>query len=163
MEKAARQRVVVKRGVDRVGGHHRGQRQIAAGQALGQTQKIGSDAGLLVREEGAGATEADHDLVADQMDAVAVARFAGQAQIMRIVHDHPAGPLHQRFDDERGQGFMVCGQIGVQRRRRARRHVGASLARPGGAEIRRGHGVGLAQQRRVGVLVESDVGHPQGP
>jgi hypothetical protein len=119
VEKTARQGVVVEGGVHLVGGHHHRQRQITAGEPLGQTEKVGPDAGLFVGEKGAGATEADHDFIADQMDRVAVAQLAGQPQIVRIVHHHPAGALHQRLDDEGGDGFVVLGQMRFQRRRRA--------------------------------------------
>ena len=51
MQKTARDGVVIERGVHGIGGQHDRQWQIAAGQALGQAEKIRTDAGLLVGEK----------------------------------------------------------------------------------------------------------------
>jgi type II secretory pathway pseudopilin PulG len=84
------------------GRQHRGQRQEAAGQALGQAQQVGRTRCRPVRRRtAAGAAEADRDLVGDQENAVAVAQFARAAQVQRVVHAHAAGALHQRFQDQR--------------------------------------------------------------
>ena len=127
--------LVVERVVDGVGGQHHGQRQVAAGEALGQAQVVRPDAGLLAGEHRAGAPEADGDLVGDEMHAVTVAGFAQQFEVHRVVHAHAAGALHQRLDDDRRDvvvilregGFHVrehaaCVLGGASRRARAGRH-----------------------------------------
>jgi hypothetical protein len=77
VQEAAGDVVVVERGVHRVGGQNAGEGQVAAGDALRQQQEVGRDPGLPAGEERAGATEAGHDLVGDQVHAVARAQFAG--------------------------------------------------------------------------------------
>ena len=49
MQETARDLVVKESGVHRVGGEHHRQRQRATGQALGEAQEVGPDAGLFVR------------------------------------------------------------------------------------------------------------------
>jgi len=67
---------VVERVVDGIGGQHGGQRQIATGEPLRQTQIVRPDARLFTSEQRAGAPEADGDLIGDEMHLVAVAGFA---------------------------------------------------------------------------------------
>ena len=68
--------VVVERRVHVVGRDDHRQRQVTAGQALGQAHEIRRDAGLLAGEHRPGSAESDRYLVGDQMDAVTIARFA---------------------------------------------------------------------------------------
>src|SRR3546814_4118801 len=83
MQEGALARVVEETIVDRLRGQHRAQRQEAAGQALGQAQQVGLDAGLFASEHRAGAAEADRDLVGDQEHAVHVAQFAHALEVHR--------------------------------------------------------------------------------
>ena len=77
MEKGVQLAVfVVERVVDRVGGEHHGQRQVAAGESLRQAQIVRADAGLLAGEHRAGAPEADGDFVGDEVHLVLVAGLA---------------------------------------------------------------------------------------
>ena len=99
-------RVVVERFVDGVARQHDRERQVAAGNALRQAQEVRRDAGLLVGEERAGAPEAGHDLVGDEVHLVAVAQRARAAQVLGVVHRHAGRALHQRLDDQR-RGFAV--------------------------------------------------------
>src|SRR5204862_4367263 len=57
-----------------------GQRQVAAGDALGQAEQVGRDVLLLAGEHRAGAAEAGGHLVEDEQDVVAVAELADAAQ-----------------------------------------------------------------------------------
>ena len=105
-------------------GQHHGQRQVAAGEPLGQAQVVGPDAGLLAGEHRAGAPESHRDLVGDEMHAVPVAGLAQQREVQRVVHAHAAGALHQRLDDHRGHLVVVS----RQRRLHVREHVLARAA-----------------------------------
>lgn len=71
------------------------------------------------------------DFVGDQVHLIAVAQGTGLTQILGVVHEHAAGALHQRFDDQGGNrvvsGFQHCGQC----RRRALGDIGGSFARCG--------------------------------
>ncbi len=58
MQEAARDVVVVEGLVNLVRGQHHRQRQVAAGDAFGQAEKVGRDAGLLAGEQRSGAPEA---------------------------------------------------------------------------------------------------------
>ncbi|MNJ20615.1 hypothetical protein D3C77_149500 [compost metagenome] len=111
MEEGAQGRVVVvERAVYLVGGQAGSQRQVAAGQGLGQAEEVGTDAGLLTREHRAGAAESHGDFVMDQVDAVAITGLAQQLEVHRMVHAHAAGALDQRLDDHGGDRGMVLGQ-----------------------------------------------------
>ena len=79
MQEAARRGVVIEGAVDGVGGEHDGERQVAARNAFREANEVGTDIRLVVREEGAGTSAADGDLVADEMHVVAVAERARQA------------------------------------------------------------------------------------
>ena len=102
--------VVVKRGVNRIAREHARQRQIAAGEPFGQTDEIGQDFGLLVGKHGTGAPETGHDFIDDEVHVVFVAKRTRGAQVIRVVHAHACGTLHQRLDDESGDFVMLFGQ-----------------------------------------------------
>ena len=67
MQKAASGIVVIKSGIDRVGGQHGRQGQRAAGQPFGQADEVRPDTGLLVGKQAAGAAKSHGDLVHHQM------------------------------------------------------------------------------------------------
>ena len=161
MQKAADRGVVVKSAVDGVGGEHDRERQVAAGNAFGQAQEIGADAGLFMREEGAGAAAADGDFVADQVHFVAVAQCARQSEIFRVVHEHAAGALNERFDDQRGNVFVMPCQMGFERLGRAAGNINRCFAVFGLAGIRRRHGGRGADERGIGIAENRHVGHRQ--
>ncbi len=102
--------VVVERLIDGVVGHAHGHWQIAAGQRLGQAEKVRGDIGLFTGEQAAGASEADCDFVVDQVHSVAVAGLAQQLEVDRVIHAHAAGALDQRLDDNRGNLLVLLGQ-----------------------------------------------------
>lgn len=58
----------------------------------------------------AGPAEAHGDLVVDQMHLVAIAGFAQELQVDRVVHAHATGALDQRLDDHRGDLVVVLGE-----------------------------------------------------
>ena len=80
--------------VDALGGERRRQRQVAAGDALGQAHEVGRDVLVLAREHPARAAEAGGHLVADQQHAVPVAqrraRRAGSPRGARGCPPRPA-------------------------------------------------------------------------
>ena len=163
MQEAAGGVVVVERLVDFVAREHAGQRQVAAGDALGEAQQVGRDVGLLACEQRPGAPEAGHHLVGDQQHLVLRAQRARAAQERRMVEAHAAGALHQRLDHHRGDLVVLVGEQLLQRLGRGRRAVDAGVvmvlrvpAREGGHE--RG-----TQERRIRLAEDRDVGHAQGP
>ncbi|KAG1478433.1 hypothetical protein G6F54_013984 [Rhizopus delemar] len=73
---------VIKEGVvQRLCRQHRGQRQEAAGQALGQAHQVRHHPGLFAGEQRAGAAHAGLDLVQHQQCVGLVAQFAHALQI----------------------------------------------------------------------------------
>ena len=56
--------------VDALGGERRGERQVAAGEALAEAEEVGRDPLLLAGEHRPGAAEAGRDLVGDQQHVV---------------------------------------------------------------------------------------------
>ena len=109
--------------VDALGRERRGERQVAAGQALGEAHEVGRHALLLAGEHRARAAEAGRDLVADQEHAVLVAEAPHLAQVAARVQTDAGGALDERLDDHRRDPLAVLGQ---QSRR-------ASAASPGSA------------------------------
>ncbi|MNC84557.1 hypothetical protein D3C83_01130 [compost metagenome] len=161
MEKSPRHVVVVERLVDGVARHYARERQVAAGDALGQQQKIRRDAGLLVGEETAGAAEAGHDLVGDQVHLVTVAERPRPPQVFRVVHRHAARPLHQRLDDQcRGLAVMPL-EVLFESPRAAHGVVARRLPLLRQPPVGACHLAALHDERRIGVLEEGDVGHRQ--
>ena len=79
----------------------RGERQVAAGEALAEAEEVGRDPLLLAGEHRPGAPEAGRDLVADQEHVVAVAKLAHPAQVPGRLDPDPGGALHERLDDHR--------------------------------------------------------------
>ena len=112
-------------------------------------------------EEGAGAAAADGDFVADQVDVVAVAEGARQAQVFRVVHDHAVGALDERFDDQRGDVLAMLFEMRRQRGGGAAGNVGRRFAIPSLPRVGRRQGRRAAHQRRVGFLENIHVGHGQ--
>ena len=162
VQEAAGGVVVVEGGEHVVGGEHDGERQVAAGDALGEQQEIRPDAGLLAGEEAAAAPAADGDLVGHQVHPVAVAQLAGEAQVFGVVHHHARGALHQGFDDHGGGFKGVLGEVGLEGGGGAAGHVGGGLAGLGVAGVGAGHAAAAAHQRGVGVAEDRHVGDGQG-
>ena len=102
--------IVVEGVVDGVRRQHHRQWQVARGQAFGQAHEIRSDARLLAGEQGAGAAEANRDLVGDQVHAIFVAGFAQFGVVNRMVHAHAACALNQWFDHHGTDFVMLFGQ-----------------------------------------------------
>src|ERR1700733_7404058 len=151
--------LVVERLVHRLGRQHRRQRQVAAGQSLGQAHEVRTDARLLAGEQRTGAPEAHRDLVRDQVHLVAVAGRAQQRQVHRVVHAHAGRALHQRLDDHRAALVRVRGERGLHVGEAPPRILLAALARGPLVAVRRGYGDDVHEQRAVDLLVELDVAH----
>ncbi len=79
-----------------------GQGQVAAGQPLGQAEKIRSDLLVLAGEHPPGAAAADGHFVGDQQHVVLPRQFPHAAKIAGRVHHHAGGGLHQGLDDHGG-------------------------------------------------------------
>ena len=93
--------------VDALGRERRGERQVAAGQPLGEAHEVGRDALLLAGEHRARAAEAGRDLVADEEDAELVAQLADGAQVAVGVDVDAGRALHERLDDDRRDAVAV--------------------------------------------------------
>ena len=85
----------------------------SAAQSLGQGHDVGRDAGVLVREPPAGATESGLDLVEDQEQVVAVAPLADALQVSGGRGDD-ADLAHHRFEHHRDR---LVGGRGLDRGR----------------------------------------------
>ena len=71
-------------------------------EATGAEHNVRLDASPFPREEFARAPESRRDFVENQQYAVAVAQLAGPRQIVRRVEIHATSPLHDGFQDKRG-------------------------------------------------------------
>ena len=100
---------------ERIGRAGQCQREDAAGQSFRQAQDVGRDTRVNASEEGAGSTEARHDLVEDQIDAVLVACPPEVVQEFRGPHSHSAGSLHERLRDEGCERRAVLRKVGGNR------------------------------------------------
>ena len=161
MQKATRHAVVVKRVVHGVRRQHGRQRQGAARQALGQTNKVRPNARLLVGKHRAGAAESGGDFIDHQMHVVVVTQGADALQVMRIVHGHASGALHQGLDDQRGGAAVVLVQPAFERLCGAFCHVYGAVARLGLPRVGAGHSGSQPDQWGVGFAEQGNVGHGQ--
>ncbi|RMU89864.1 hypothetical protein ALP20_05453, partial [Pseudomonas coronafaciens pv. coronafaciens] len=151
VQKRAQGRVVViERVVHVVCGHAGRQRQIAAGQRLGQTQEIRANAGLLTGEHGAGTAKANGNFIVDQVHAIAVAGFAQQLEIHRVIHAHAASSLNQGLDDHCRDTGVVLGEGLFHRGKHIPRMLFPAHAFRAVIAVRAWHLDGVQQQRLVG-------------
>ncbi len=88
-----------KRVVDLVGGERGGDRQVPAGQPLGEAQKIRRHPFALAREQRARAAEAGGHLVENQQRAVLAARRGRAREKSLRQHEHAGRRLHARLED----------------------------------------------------------------
>ena len=95
------------------------------------------------------------------MHFIAVAQGAGEAQVFRVVHDHAAGALDERFDDQRGNAFVMRCQMRFQRLGGAAGNVDRRFAVLGLTRVGCRHGSGGADERCVGVAEYRHIGHRQ--
>ena len=104
-----RQRIAAEGRAMRAGGHalagfrrrQTGADRKAAAERLGDGHDVGSDPGMLISEQIAGAANAGLDLVEDQQQAVVVAQLAQRAQKC-VRHDAHAALAHHRLDQDGG-------------------------------------------------------------
>ena len=117
---------------DAVGDDDAAERHVARVDALREGDEVGGDVEVLEPPPGAQAAEADHDLVGDVDDAVAVAQFAHTRQVSGRRDEH-AVCAHDRLDDDRPDRRgpleddrlfevrecalgLLLGRVGVERR-----------------------------------------------
>ncbi|KAG0747662.1 hypothetical protein G6F24_015516 [Rhizopus arrhizus] len=130
---------VIKEGVvQRLCRQHRGQRQEAAGQALGQAHQVRHHPGLFAGEQRAGAAEARGDLIGNHERTVCVAQFAHALQVGRVMHAHAARTLQAWLQDHRADLARVLVEQRGQPVGGLPRTVGRALARLGQIGIGRG-------------------------
>ncbi len=118
-------------------------RQVAGREPLAEAHEVGTDAGLLTREQRAGSAEPGRDLVADEQDVVGAARFGELGQTFGVGELHARSALHERLDDHcgkfgcvrfdhsaRGTDAIGLGEVGGAQHREAQRveHGGAEAA-----------------------------------
>ena len=149
----------------RVGRAGHCEREDAARQPFRKAKDVRSDARFNAREEGSGSTEACHDLVEDEIDAVRVARAPEVVEELRRPHPHPAGTLHERFRDERGQGRAMLREVGLQRVARfLENDLGGAGAHFAPRIVRNCESLAAKQQRPEDRGHEvSELTHPDGP
>ena len=87
-------------GGHRIGAERRRHREVPPGERLAEAEDVGGDAGVLAREERAGAAEPGGDLVGDEQDVVLIAERSHRGQVAGRVEVHAAGALHDRFEDD---------------------------------------------------------------
>ena len=117
---------VVEEAVVTPGGEHRAQWEEAAGQAFDRQQQVGLDTAarsLLAGEQGAGAAEADRDLVGDQQHAVGVAQLAHAAQVAGWCMRMPPAHCTSEHQDH-GADFARVACRGRSARRPPPQHPG---------------------------------------
>ena len=79
------------------------QRQIAAGQPFGHTEKIRRHIFLRTGEHRPRSTESDRHLVGDEEHIMPPRDLAHRSQIAFRRDDHAGRPLHERLDHDGGQ------------------------------------------------------------
>src|SRR5689334_6711948 len=80
----------------------RGQREITAGDPLGDAHQIRLHVFVFAGEHLAGAAEADGDFVADEQGAAAIAQLANAAEEAGWLDDHSGRALDNRLDANGG-------------------------------------------------------------
>lgn len=113
------------RGGDPPGGQGGRQGEHPAGERLAQAEDVRGGAGGGAGEQVPGAAEAGGDLVGDEQQAPLIADPAQPGDGGVVVEAHPAGALHHRLHDHRGD---LRGDRGVDGG-----EVGVDLPRPGAA------------------------------
>ncbi len=93
--------------VDGFGGEGGGKRQGAAGETFGEAEVIGNDVLLLAGEQGSGATEAGHDFVEDELNAMVVTPTAQLFKHALWPGAHLVHALDQWLNDHCRQGARV--------------------------------------------------------
>ena len=92
------------------GAEHRGESHVPAGQGLAHAHDVRHHAGMIGREQLAGAAKAGGDLVEDEQQPVPVRRLPERRQAFGRVRVHAAGALEHRLDDDRRQFPGVPGR-----------------------------------------------------
>ncbi len=82
---------------------HGGQGQVPPGQGLADAHDVRYDAGVIGREQLAGAPKTGGDLIEDEQQTVPVRHLPQHCQAFGRVGVHAAGTLEDRFDDDRGE------------------------------------------------------------
>ena len=108
---------------------------------------------LLMRKQSTGSTKAHGNFIGDPVDLVLITQATHGHQILGVVHGHACSPLHQGLEDEGCGLFVVLSQIRLQRLHGC---VNAHLGW-------RRQGRTQAQQRRVGLTKQINVGNRQRP
>ncbi len=84
-----------------------GERQVAAGESLGEAEKIGNDLFVLAGEHFSGATKSGHHFIENQEHAGSVAFLAKFAEHPGWPEPHPGGALEEGFDHDGGHIAVV--------------------------------------------------------
>ena len=92
-------------GVNGAGGERGGEREVAAGEAFREAEKIRDYVFLLAGEHFAGAAEAGHDLVEDEVGAGFIAPFPQGGEHAGGPGTHLVDALDQRLDDDGGDAL----------------------------------------------------------
>ena len=161
VEEAARHAVVVERLVDRVGGQHAGQREVAAGESFRQAEQVGRDPRLLAGEHRPRAPESRHDLVGDEEHVVAGAERAGAPQVLGVVEAHAGRALRQRLDNERGNLRVPLVEEALERGGRDFRAADPGVLVVVGVARGKGRHQARVEERRIGVAEDRDIGDAQ--
>ena len=99
----------------RIGEHCR-ERHISSGQCLADAHNVRLHLGVFPRKELSGAPESGGYLVEEQQHAVLTAQLSGFAQVLRMIETHPARSLHNRFEYQSSQFFVMLFHNGAQRK-----------------------------------------------
>ena len=85
-------------------------RQIAAGHALGHAEQVRADGGMFAGKHFPGAPKPGSHLVTDQENTVLPGKPSQGLHIFDRLRPHAGCALHERFDNHRGQLFMLPGE-----------------------------------------------------
>ena len=89
----------------------RRQRQITAGDALRQAEKIRRYVRVLAGKHLAGPAETRGDFIKNEKNAVAPADVMQCLNITDRLRPHARRALHERLHDQRSQSIFVCGEL----------------------------------------------------
>jgi hypothetical protein len=96
--------------VHRLRGERGGERQVTAGNSLGQAHQVGRHSLVLGGEHSSGAPEPSGHLVEDEQRLVAIAQLAYRTQVALGMDQHARGALHQGLHDHGRQLAAVPDQ-----------------------------------------------------
>src|SRR5918999_1103659 len=98
-------------GKDFFAAYGRCQRQVAAGDSLGETDDVGPYLSVVACKHLSGAAKPRRYLIQNQENSMAPADFIESLQISHRLRPHPRGSLHQRLHEQTGKLISILAYL----------------------------------------------------